>query len=226
MVLPSHDRRRVVFRHVQGSHRNEPTGPKPEAGAHLLADRVARRRRFMTPSRNERCGEQAEKVPPQSPHPSIGDLGPTLQPRGIQGDHGAPGTTRTCDPQFRKLVLYPTELRALPRLPPEDGVQAGANPSEPCPGSWRRGQSGANSSLRPDSLVCGKIQGNLEDPGPGPAHPAGFRLPREVCRVAFPTVENRELRGIKSRFPRRRPAEGDSDLDPESPARHRARPSR
>ena len=26
---------------------------------------------------------------------------------------GAPGTTRTCDPQLRKLVLYPTELRAL-----------------------------------------------------------------------------------------------------------------
>ncbi len=25
---------------------------------------------------------------------------------------GAPGTTRTCGPQLRKLVLYPTELRA------------------------------------------------------------------------------------------------------------------
>ena len=25
---------------------------------------------------------------------------------------GAPGTTRTCDPQVRSLVLYPTELRA------------------------------------------------------------------------------------------------------------------
>ena len=27
-------------------------------------------------------------------------------------DHGAPGTTRTYDPQLRKLMLYPTELRA------------------------------------------------------------------------------------------------------------------
>ena len=26
--------------------------------------------------------------------------------------NGAPGTTRTCDPQLRKLMLYPTELRA------------------------------------------------------------------------------------------------------------------
>ncbi len=25
---------------------------------------------------------------------------------------GALGTTRTCDPQLRKLMLYPTELRA------------------------------------------------------------------------------------------------------------------
>ena len=27
-------------------------------------------------------------------------------------DNGAPGTTRTYDPQLRKLMLYPTELRA------------------------------------------------------------------------------------------------------------------
>jgi hypothetical protein len=26
--------------------------------------------------------------------------------------HGVPGTTRTCDLQFRKLMLYPTELQA------------------------------------------------------------------------------------------------------------------
>ena len=26
---------------------------------------------------------------------------------------GAPGRTRTCDPRFRKPVLYPAELRAL-----------------------------------------------------------------------------------------------------------------
>ncbi len=30
---------------------------------------------------------------------------------------GAPGTTRTCDPQLRKLVLYPTELRAPAHFP-------------------------------------------------------------------------------------------------------------
>ena len=30
----------------------------------------------------------------------------------LRGAHGAPGRDRTCDPKFRKLVLYPTELRA------------------------------------------------------------------------------------------------------------------
>ena len=28
---------------------------------------------------------------------------------------GAPGRNRTCDNQLRRLVLYPTELRARPR---------------------------------------------------------------------------------------------------------------
>lgn len=27
------------------------------------------------------------------------------------GENGVPGRSRTCDPQFRKLVLYPAELR-------------------------------------------------------------------------------------------------------------------
>ena len=27
------------------------------------------------------------------------------------GKAGAPGTIRTCDPQYRKLMLYPAELR-------------------------------------------------------------------------------------------------------------------
>jgi hypothetical protein len=51
---------------------------------------------------------------------------------------GAPGTTRTFDPQLRKLMLYPTELRArgtwslgagafwlLPRIPDPDPHCAG-----------------------------------------------------------------------------------------------------
>ena len=37
------------------------------------------------------------------------DTGPYLK---CGDDNGAPGTTRTCDPQLRKLMLYPTELRA------------------------------------------------------------------------------------------------------------------
>ena len=46
---------------------------------------------------------------PQSP-PSFGEVADddSLSTR----KRGAPGTTRTCDPQVRSLVLYPTELRA------------------------------------------------------------------------------------------------------------------
>src|SRR6201987_651994 len=29
--------------------------------------------------------------------------------------YGVPDRTRTCDPQFRKLLLYPTELRGQPQ---------------------------------------------------------------------------------------------------------------
>jgi hypothetical protein len=32
------------------------------------------------------------------------------------GIFGVPGRTRTCDPQFRKLLLYPAELRGLRRM--------------------------------------------------------------------------------------------------------------
>ena len=41
---------------------------------------------------------------------------PTKQKRAPDGDpilFGAPDRIRTCDPQIRNLVLYPTELRAL-----------------------------------------------------------------------------------------------------------------
>jgi len=31
--------------------------------------------------------------------------------------NGAPGRIRTCGPKLRRLVLYPTELRARDRLP-------------------------------------------------------------------------------------------------------------
>ena len=31
---------------------------------------------------------------------------------GLEKQNGAPGRIRTCDPQIRNLVLYPTELRA------------------------------------------------------------------------------------------------------------------
>ncbi len=40
-----------------------------------------------------------------------------LQPRSgqeIAGRVGVPGRTRTCDPEIRNLVLYPTELRGQP----------------------------------------------------------------------------------------------------------------
>jgi hypothetical protein len=32
--------------------------------------------------------------------------------REALGTAGAPGRIRTCDPKLRRLVLYPTELRA------------------------------------------------------------------------------------------------------------------
>jgi hypothetical protein len=37
----------------------------------------------------------------------------------FQGEVGDPGRIRTCDPQIRNLMLYPTELR---------GLEAGAGP--------------------------------------------------------------------------------------------------
>jgi hypothetical protein len=43
------------------------------------------------------------------PYPCHQNSGAGLQWRD---HHGAPGTTRTYDPQLRKLMLYPTELRA------------------------------------------------------------------------------------------------------------------
>gem|GEM_PF-3981002 len=33
-----------------------------------------------------------------------------------EGGEGAPGRNRTCDPRFRKPVLYPTELRVRGRI--------------------------------------------------------------------------------------------------------------
>jgi hypothetical protein len=41
------------------------------------------------------------------------------QHRLIHWDFGAPWWTRTTDPQLRRLLLYPTELRAPVRLPPQ-----------------------------------------------------------------------------------------------------------
>ena len=48
-----------------------------------------------------------------------GAAGPTLQNQNpaFAGSTGAPGTTRTYDPQVRSLMLYPTELRARARDP-------------------------------------------------------------------------------------------------------------
>jgi hypothetical protein len=40
------------------------------------------------------------------------DLHFSLQPSALLV--GAPGRSRTCDPRFRKPMLYPAELRAQP----------------------------------------------------------------------------------------------------------------
>ena len=37
---------------------------------------------------------------------------------GIDSFYGAPGWNRTNDPQLRRLMLYPTELRARPNILP------------------------------------------------------------------------------------------------------------
>ena len=44
--------------------------------------------------------------------------------------YGAPGTTRTYDPQLRKLMLYPTELRALGQNVPKFGNCCVAEPRQ------------------------------------------------------------------------------------------------
>lgn len=44
--------------------------------------------------------------------PILGNRGGAFCVLNSASENGAPGTTRTYDPQLRKLVLYPTELRA------------------------------------------------------------------------------------------------------------------
>ena len=66
---------------------------------------------------------------------------------GVPGS-GAPGTTRTCDPQLRKLVLYPTELRALEKrgssVAYSRAKTCGGRPASPVP-------RGVQSATRPIS---------------------------------------------------------------------------
>ena len=73
--------------------------------------------------------------------------------------HGAPGRTRTCNPQLRRLMLYPIELRALrlvlkngrggeirtpdPLLPKQLRYQAALHPELPIGTNSRRYRRGA-----------------------------------------------------------------------------------
>ena len=45
------------------------------------------------------------------------DAAEGTEPIVLEDETGAPGTIRTCDPQIRSLVLYPTELRARTEVP-------------------------------------------------------------------------------------------------------------
>jgi hypothetical protein len=66
---------------------------------------------------------------------------------------GAPGTTRTCDPQLRKLMLYPTELRARRTSGDRGSFDTPSQPSRcrptryigepPCAELWSLAQSAA-----------------------------------------------------------------------------------
>ena len=70
---------------------------------------------------------------------STTELRPPSNPRRPTGRSGAPGRTRTCYPQLRRLMLYPHELRARcrqsppaePPLPAMVGVE-GFEPPTPC----------------------------------------------------------------------------------------------
>lgn len=96
-------------------------------------------------------GGTKRKVPPRYPHPSISGLAPMLQLPGIAGASGAPGTTRTCDLQVRKMgvgkrnPLKPRDVADLQR--PETGrfgaFRAGLPPAVPPPrgGASRGGQT-------------------------------------------------------------------------------------
>ena len=63
--------------------------------------------------------------------------------------HTAPGGIRTCDPRFRKPVLYPTELRAPEgaygnrAIPKAQGPQSSTRPRRERPGATRRWVIGA-----------------------------------------------------------------------------------
>ena len=77
---------------------------KPDMSPKAVAARLIRTAQLGSAAR--------ASEPPPHPYRRIGRLGTERLARENQALPGAPGTTRTCDPQFRKLVLYPTELRA------------------------------------------------------------------------------------------------------------------
>ena len=67
----------------------------------------------------------------------------------MDGLYGAPGRSRTCDRQLRRLVLYPTELRALVAV--SHAIPGATNILRPNPGPAIHGRAFGGARVRPDS---------------------------------------------------------------------------
>ena len=95
-------------------------------------------------------------------------------------ESGAPGRTRTCDPQIRNLVLYPAELRALDR-------QAGRTLTESGRGfhcaiqSARASRTGASNS-RGRSVRSGRSAPEGSAPPGSRSHDSTSANTRSACR--------------------------------------------
>jgi hypothetical protein len=91
-----------------------------------LRARVCLPRRFTPGAQNQRgCSAISTALTTRRRHAAISDLGPSPivarfakakrhpSPCRTTRKNGDPGMTRTCDPWFRKPMLYPAELRGL-----------------------------------------------------------------------------------------------------------------
>src|SRR4051812_27000961 len=97
---------RLLFQTLQGAFLQKPCSG---TGPHQKMAPMARRRMTF------RCCSVAQKSPTEQA--GLSRFNPQIMPGEKSSNtsplSGVPGKTRTCDPRFRKPMLYPAELRGL-----------------------------------------------------------------------------------------------------------------